>query len=134
MINSIKDLKSVSCGGEIVGMLSLKEKFPEKFNESGQMDYKWFETEIRPNYFIYKRDDVDSLSFTMMTKPVSEGGKGCQLTDLIEVSLHMLKYFNAKFPCRENSITITKLEEALMWQKARTQDRSSRQVEGKNEI
>lgn len=133
MINEIKDLKEVSCGGEIVDMMALKEKYPEKFNESGQMDYKWFETEIRPNKHIYVRHDVDSISFTMMTKPASEGGKGCQFTDLIEVAKHIVTYLNGKFPCRENAMTITKLDEALMWQEKRTKDRLKRGVEGKNE-
>jgi hypothetical protein len=39
---------------------------------------------------------------------------------------------NGKFPCRENSIAITKLEEALMWLNKRTADRVKRGVEGKN--
>ena len=33
----------------------------------------------------------------------------------------------------ENAITITKLEEALMWQNKRTLDREKRGVEGKDE-
>lgn len=114
-------------------MDDLREQYPEKFNESGQMDSQWFESEIRPNHNIYLRHDKDSLTFNMMTKPVSEGGKGCQLTDLISTALIQLKYLNGKFPCRENAITITKLEEALMWQEKRTKDREARGVEGKNE-
>lgn len=135
MINSIKNLESVSCGGKIIDMDKLKEDFPEKFNkETGVMDYEWFETEIRAKFNVYVRHDVDSISFTMMTKPVSEGGKGCQFTDLIEVALQQLKYFNEKFPCKENEITIEKLIEALFWQVSRTKDRLARNVEGRNEI
>jgi len=69
----------------------------------------------------------------MMTDPASKGGSGCQFTDLIETALIMVKYLNEKFPCRENAITITKLEESLMWQEKRTTDRISREVEGKDE-
>ena len=134
MMNEIKDLKEVSCGGKIIVMDDLREQFPDKFNESGAMDYKWFETEIRPHHNVYVRHDVDSISFTMMTKPASEGGKGCQVTDLIEVAKHIIEYFNKKFPCRENAMTITKLDEALMWQEKRTKDRLKRGVEGKNEV
>lgn len=36
------------------------------------------------------------------------------------------------YPCRENSISITKLEEAIHWQEARTRDREQRKVEGTN--
>ena len=114
MMNSIKDLKSVSCGGEIVVMDELREKFPEKFNESGQMDYKWFEENIRAKNNIFVRHDVDSLSFTMMTKPASEGGKGCQFTDLIEVAKHMVTYLNKKFPCNENNNTIFYLDKTSL--------------------
>jgi len=134
MINTLKDVKEIN-GKVICVMDDLRKEYPEKFNESGAMDYKWFESEIRPNFNIFLRHDVDSLSFNMLTKPVSEGGdlKKCQLTELITTGLIMLQYLNAKFPCRENAITITKLEEALMWQKKRTENRVSRNVEGKNE-
>jgi hypothetical protein len=51
----------------------------------------------------------------------------------------MLKYvkclfesLNEAFPCRENALSITKIEEAIHWQDARTKDRQRRQVEGYN--
>lgn len=47
-----------------VVMDDLKNKFPEKFNESGAMDYKWFEAEIRPNHNTFIRKDVESISFS----------------------------------------------------------------------
>lgn len=133
MINTLKEVKEIN-GKEICVMDDLREKFPEKFNESGAMDYKWFESEIRPNFNIFLRHDVDSISFNMLTRPASEGGdlNRCQWSDLVATGLEQLKYLNAKFPCRENSLTITKLEEALMWNDKRTQDRIKRNVEGKN--
>jgi len=88
-----------------------------------------------PKFNIFVRHDVDSISFNMLTSPASEGGdlNRCQSTDLISVALEMIKYFNSKFPCKENAMTITKLEESLHWQTARTQNRIERGVEGKNE-
>lgn len=135
MINSLKNIDNIN-GKPILHMDDLKEKYPEHFNkESGQMNYEWFEKEIRPHYHIYIRHDVDSLTFNMLTKPASEGGdlNRCQLTDLIKCAKTMLEYFNGKYPCRENAMTITKLDEALMWQAKRTIDRMARGVEGKNE-
>lgn len=41
-------------------------------------------------------------------------------------------YLQSKFPCRENSIVITKLEESLIWLNKRTNDRISRNVKGTN--
>ena len=71
------------------------------------------------------------LRFRLQEGPIKENGvNGCQVTDLIDVSLHIIKELNKKFPCRENSLTIIKLEEALMWQDARTKDRENRGVEG----
>jgi hypothetical protein len=134
-INSIKHLKEIN-GKEIIHMDKLREDFPQHFNsESGQMDYKWFESEIRPYYHIYVRHDVGSLTFNMLTKPASEGGdlSRCQWSDIVTLGLEMLKYLDGKFPCRENALTITKLEEALMWNEARTKNRIARGVEGKDE-
>lgn len=81
-----------------------------------------------------KGDFPIGVNFKIQNDPIKEVGiNGVQITALIEVGLEMIKKLNTNFPCRENSITITKLEEALMWQEARTKDREKREVEGKNE-
>lgn len=97
----------------------------------GSVDWGEFDR-LRDEKPIFIDHEKDMVSFKFMTRPAKEGGKGCQLVDLIDVALHQLKYFNTLFPCRENSMTITKLEEALMWQEKRTQDRIERNVEGIN--
>jgi len=58
--------------------------------------------------------------------------------EVLQVLIHRLNYLNSiwqegKFRCRENSIAITKLEEALMWLEKRTSDRVIRKVEGTHE-
>ena len=97
------------------------------------MDWDAFD-KMREEFPICIDHAIDTISIKMLTKPASEGGNLnlCQCTDLIAIGLTQLKYLNAKFPCRENAISITKLEEALMWQKKRTDDRMQRGVEGKN--
>lgn len=133
-LETLKGLKEVN-GEKIVVMDELRVQFPEKFNESGAMDYKWFEKDIRPNNFIYVRHDVNSVSFTIQNGPIKENGKnGCQVTDMISVAKHIIEELNKKFPCRENAVTITKLDEALMWQEKRTKDREKRNVEGLSAI
>lgn len=52
--------------------------------------------------------------------------------ELIEILIDRLQYLNKKFPCRENSVALTKLDEALLWLNKRTADRIKRSVEGKN--
>ena len=52
--------------------------------------------------------------------------------EFLEVLIDRIKFLQAKFPCRENAIVITKLEESLMWLNKRTADRIARDVEGKH--
>ena len=70
--------------------------------------------------------------------PTSEGSKelrtvndGTTNEEVLKVLIDRLQYLNGKFPCRENAIVITKLEESLMWLNKRTSDRLARNVEGK---
>jgi hypothetical protein len=120
---------------DLVVMDDLREKFPEKFTESGQMDWRWFETEIRPFKHIYLRKDKNSLSFTLQNGPILENGvNGCQVDTLIEAAKIIIESLNQKFPCRENAVAVTKLDEALLWLLKRKIDRQKRQVEGTNKV
>lgn len=69
---ALKTLEGVTeIGGfKVVVMDELREKYPEKFNESGAMDWQWFEKDIRPNHFIYVRHDKNSVSFTIQDGPI----------------------------------------------------------------
>lgn len=51
--------------------------------------------------------------------------------EVLAVLINRMKYLQDKFPCRENAIVITKLEESLMWLNKRTEDIKNRGVEGK---
>ena len=64
--------------------------------------------------------------------PIKENGvNGCHNEDLIAIVIDRLQCLNqGDFACRENSIAITKLEEALLWLNKRTQDRIARNVDG----
>ena len=54
--------------------------------------------------------------------------------EVLDMLINRMYYLQNKFPCRENSIVITKLEESLMWLNKRTQDRIKRNVEGQNSL
>lgn len=132
---ALETLKGITKIGsfDVVVMDDLRQKYPEKFNESGSMDYKWFEKDIRPCNFVYVRHDKNSLSFTIQNQPVKEVGvNGCQIDTVIEAAKLMLEGLNKNFPCRENAVAITKLDEALMWLEKRRKDREQRGVEGLN--
>lgn len=56
---------------------------------------------------------------------------GAFVEGVIAAAIGRLRFYNSgKFSCRENSLAITHLEEALHWCDARTQDREARAVEG----
>jgi len=131
-LETLKGVEKIGGYGVVV-MDDLKKIYPEKFNESGAMDWIWFESEIRPKYFIYIRHDKNSLSFTLQNGPVKIGGhNGCQVDQVIAAAKLILEGLNRNLPSRETSIAITKLDEALMWLEKRTKDREARGVEGTN--
>lgn len=58
---------------------------------------------------------------------------GISQETLLAIVIDRLRGFQeGEFSCRENSIALTKCEEALMWLKKRTNDRIIRGVEGFN--
>lgn len=71
--------------------------------------------------FLKKTRDSDGYFKTVATGTTNE--------ELIDVLLDRLRTINAQVPCRENSLAITKLEEANHWLQARTRDRVERGVE-----
>lgn len=132
---ALETLKGVTHIGNfvLIDMGELRNQYPDKFNESGEMDYKWFEKDIRPNHFIYVRHDVNSISFcfTIQNGPIGEVGiNGCQVDTLIETAKIMIEGLNKNFPCTENDVAIEKLNDALAWLGKRKKDREQRNVEG----
>ncbi len=79
-------------------------------------------------------DDEWSLHF--QHGPVKEAGiNGITDQALLAIVLHRWRAFQrSKWSNRETALSITKLEEALMWQHKRTLDRVKRNVEGTNEV
>ena len=92
-----------------------------------------------PHTFIQIKNIADEkgvapvVSFTIQSDPISEVGvNGVQAQDMLEYVKCLFQSLNEAFPCRENALTITKIEEAIHWQEARTKDRLRRSVEGQN--
>jgi hypothetical protein len=84
--------------------------------------------------FIFINWAKSQITISIQNGPIGEyGHNGTQIDDLGKIWLEILKEFNAKYPCRENSLSITKIQEALFWQDERTKDRKKRQVEGTNQ-
>jgi hypothetical protein len=97
----------------------------------GQRAYPIPNGEWKP--FVYVQDD--SVTFIGQGGPIKEiGVNGCQIDDLIEFARDVLQVFNQRVPCRETSMMITKLDEALLWSMKRKQERENRQVEGTSQV
>lgn len=74
-----------------------------------------------------------NITFQIQNGPIGEKAvNGMQVTDMLMFVKELYTSLNHAFPCRENSLTITKIEEAIHWQNARTADRQGRGVEGYN--
>tara|TARA_R110000868_G_scaffold262381_5_gene520725 strand:- start:902 stop:1309 length:408 start_codon:yes stop_codon:yes gene_type:complete len=133
-LETLKGVKKIG-GFDLVVMDDLREKYPERFNESGAMDYKWFEKDIRRNNFVYVRHDKNSLSFTIQNGPIKENGvNGCQVDTLIHAARKIIDGLNDKFPSSYNTDAIIALDMAIDHLQARTRDREARNVEGKSKL
>lgn len=104
------------------------KKYHEKFHP--QVSHLFIELE--------NVEDIEGVApivkFTIQSDPISKVGvNGCQALDMLEYVKCLFESLNEAFPCRENALTITKIEEAIHWQEARTRDRVMRNVEGRNE-
>ena len=86
----------------------------------------------------FETDGSQTITF-VKKGPASEGSTemiteipGTTNEEVLKALINRMQYLNTKFYSRENSIVITRLEEALMWLGKRTADRIERGVEGKH--
>lgn len=107
------------------------EKALDNLKESGNKLTEFIKIENSKD----KKGVAPIVKFIIQSDPIGEVGiNGCQASDMLEYTKCLFESLNDAFPCRENSLTITKIEEAIHWQEARTKNRLSRKVEGKNKL
>ncbi len=86
----------------------------------------------------FEDPEVGGQTIQFIEKVPDASGTGSMVTvndgttneEVLKVLIDRIYHLNEKFPCRENSIVLTKLEESLMWLEKRTKDRQARGVEG----
>lgn len=84
---------------------------------------------------VFVNHEANEVAFRIQNGPIKEVGvNGCQVDTVIETAKIMIEGLNAKFPCRENAMAITKLDEALLWLEKRKNDRVARGVEGLSKV
>lgn len=99
MIHLLKGVKKIG-GFDVVDMDELRAEHPEMFNDSGSMDQRLFEAEIRPRNFIYIRHDVNSISFTMQNGDTKDGVNGCLPEAVIQAGWLLLEKSIAELEAR----------------------------------
>lgn len=81
--------------------------------------------------FIHK-EAANKTGDISLPGPLVTVSDGTTNEEAIAALIDRMQFLQGKFPCRENALVITKLEEALMWLEKRTSDRVKRNVEGKH--
>lgn len=97
------------------GHLYELDMFEDTPNDTGNQRIQFIEKEASP----FDRTQLVTIN------------NGTTNEEVLTVLIDRLNYLQSKFPCRENALAITKLEEALLWLDKRTADRKKRNVEGK---
>jgi len=90
----------------------------------------------------FEKDESGSSESIQFIEKVAKGegqvqelvtiNNGTTNEEVLTMLIDRMYYLQNKFPCRENAIVITKLEESLMWLEQRTKKRIKQNVEGKN--
>jgi hypothetical protein len=91
----------------------------------------------KDNYKIKKVDNGEELcDLVFQNGPIKEVGiNGIHNEDIITIVINRLEDFQmTNYSCEENNRAITKLQEALMWLRKRTDNRKMRGVEGTSKI
>lgn len=110
----------------------LTSKYTEVYHEdSEQMKYN-----APHSFIVWTADDgkrtKELANIHFQEGPIKECGvNGVCNEDLISMVICRLEHFQkSEFACRENSLAITKLEEAMLWLRKRTMGREQRGIEG----
>lgn len=124
-LETLKDVKEI-------GGFKVMTNEDRPIKGDGSVDWDKFD-ELRKFVPICIDHPKNMISFKIQNGPIKENGvNGCQVDTLIETAKLMIEGLDAKVPCWENTMALTKLEEALMWLKKRTEERKRRGVEGTN--
>lgn len=88
----------------------------------------------------FEKKDEPGQIIQFIEKEPKEGGEPGELVtvndgttneEVLAMLIHRSQKLNEKFPSRENSLAVTKMQEALFWFNERTRARKERGVEGK---
>ena len=121
---------------QVGGFFVVYEDGYQSYSPAEALEKGYFKVDWKDSSFMAVEQGTHGpkrVFFTLQDGPIKEVGvNGYQIDTVIEWAKGVIEGFNKRFPCRENSMIITKLDEALMWSTKRKLDRCARQVEGKD--
>jgi len=106
-------------------------RYEEDYKFNAPHHFQVVKSPVCPEGAVPSTDDL-LATINFQEGAIKEHGvNGVMNEDLIAMIICRLEGFqNSEFNCRENALALTKLEEALMWLRKRTQGRENRGVEG----
>jgi len=103
---------------------------PSEYNAIEEL-YATFQAGAPADDFTQKINDKEVLHVKFQTGGTATTERnGVFIEDLLIVAHAKLAYYNRQLPSRENSLALTKIEEALQWLNARKVERTVRNVYG----
>jgi hypothetical protein len=133
-LGAIGEIVDVDPNWEFPYEVVLEDKELRGYQELGQMQELFEEAELSliPDVQI-NFEDPKYVVIKFQEGTVEEVGvNGVQIEDIIDILVERLQGFqNGGFPCRENALAITHLQEAQNWLYRRTMERKKQGVEGK---
>ena len=110
------------------------EDFTEVIAEDEQCRVVVNDNSDAHTYRVHSESYTCGVQFQRGPVTLNNPVNGVTSENLLAILIDRTWKLNNRFPCRENSLAITKMEEALMWFEKRTANRKARGVEGKEVV
>lgn len=108
-------------------------KTPEQYNPVAEL-HAALQAGTPDDDFVQKIDDKEVLHVKFQTGGTATTPRnGVFIEDLLILAYAKLRSYNDHLPSRENSLALTKIEEALQWLGSRKIERETRGVYGTEE-
>ena len=107
-----------------------KSNYEENFPEDCELVQSWFKSDDDGNPMGgFTEGPGFHIDWQNGVVTSAEAINGANVVDILEAVRQRMEFFNeGKFRCRQNSLAITHIEEAMHWCQARITDRKNRGV------
>src|SRR6185437_9890699 len=129
----LHDLRTTGPARDAYDLCGMIEQFPPSEHQTNTVAAasELMQKLIRRDHGDQVLEFIEKVAIQPGSTELETVRNGTTNEEVLAVLIDRMQYLQSKFPCRENAIVITKLEECLMWLNKRTDDRKKRNVEGK---